>query len=434
MTGGHDRFVPIEKGIYDNLAGAVSPYPYEAGFATDWGSFHHEKLGHFYFFGGVFAVLFALQAVAFWIFLPDRQAWARAWWVPCGIVAFLMVLGEPGYLWQGLGMLPMSKFFLRYSFRFYPWLAFCAILSGGLVLEQFLAMVRRREPWEFVAGGLMLAVLAYHLMMCQPSFYSYGFQPYPPLPAEFEAAFHPYGDKSYIGDRNSKRIASWAELRSVSPNFPAGLPLNLPHHYQTPSVFGYDPIVEGQADFKEVLRRIEKDPLEACRRYGIGWHLFTDGPVHSSSNGLFRMESTLASELGAKSLRNAELTTIARHEGVTLKELLDVDPLAFVTDRPSRPLPMHLHGRGADIEVGGLAAGTRVTINFLMRPHMSLLLDDQPITIDKDDWNRITTTLPESGAVLSLRYEPPWRRTCGIGAALCFVALVLAGVTIRLNS
>jgi hypothetical protein len=95
---------------------------------------------------------------------------------------------------------------------------------------------------------------------------------------------------------------------------------------------------------------------------------------------------------------------------------------------------MHLHGRGADIEVGGLAAGTRVTINFLMRPHMSLLLDDQPITIDKDDWNRITTTLPESGAVLSLRYEPPWRRTCGIGAALCFVALVLAGVTIRLNS
>ena len=26
----------------------------------------------------------------------------------------------------------------------------------------------------------------------------------------------------------------------------ASLPLNLPHYYQVPSVFGYDPIVEGQ--------------------------------------------------------------------------------------------------------------------------------------------------------------------------------------------
>src|SRR5262249_4970859 len=99
MTGGHERFAPAENGVYDELHGALLPYPIaRPGFPTPWGSFHTEKLGHFYFFGGLFAALFALQAVAFWICFPDRQAWSRAWWVPCGIFALLMVLGEPAQL------------------------------------------------------------------------------------------------------------------------------------------------------------------------------------------------------------------------------------------------------------------------------------------------------------------------------------------------
>ena len=104
---------------------------------------HFEKMGHFYFFGGLFALLFAVQAFAFWIYGAERSAWAQSWWVPCGLVALLMVMGEPAYLWKGLAALPMSKFFLRYTFRFYPWLAFCAILAGGLILERIMAALRR---------------------------------------------------------------------------------------------------------------------------------------------------------------------------------------------------------------------------------------------------------------------------------------------------
>src|SRR5207247_11416770 len=114
--------------------------------------------------------------------------------VPGGIFALLMLFGVPAYIWQGVSSLPMSKFFLRYSFRFYPWLAFCAILSGGLILEQALALVRRRQTWELLVGAALLAVLVYHVTMCRASFYTYGFKPYPALPAEFEAAFHPHGD------------------------------------------------------------------------------------------------------------------------------------------------------------------------------------------------------------------------------------------------
>ena len=66
----------------------------------------------------------------------------------------------------------------------------------------------------------------------------------PPLPSEFETVFHPYADKTFIGTQNSRRIASWCPLRSTSPDYYAVLPLNLPHYYRVPSIFGYDPIVD----------------------------------------------------------------------------------------------------------------------------------------------------------------------------------------------
>jgi hypothetical protein len=434
LTSGHERFVPVENGIYDELHAALLPYPFaHAELPTHWGSSHVEKMGHFYFFGGLFAALFAVQAFGFWIFFPERRAWGRAWWVPCGIFALLMVLGEPAYLWQGVSTLPMSKFFLRYTFRFYPWLAFCAILSGGLILERILATFRRPQTWELLLGALMLCVLAYHLAMCTPSFYSYGFRPYPPLPHEFEAIFHPYEDKSFVGDKNSRRIASWNPLRSTSPDYYLSLPLNLPHCYQVPSIFGYDPVVEGQPHVAEVYERLQREPLQACKAYGVGWHLFSysDSPVNAPDQRFQTLEHIVKFEPAYRGLLNANLTVLAECRGTSLKELPDVDPLAFETGRPQRVLPLHLHGRGANIDVSGLASGASVTINFLWCPHMGLDLDGQSLSVAKDDWQRITTTLPQSGSTLSLRYEPPWHKTCALGAGLCLVAVLLAWVTLR---
>jgi hypothetical protein len=437
FTGALERFVPAEDGVYDDLHGAVLPYPFaQTGFPTPWGSFHVEKMGHFYFFGGLFAVLFALQAVCFWIRLPDRQAWGRSWWVPCGIFALLMVLGESAYLWKGVAALPMAKFFLRYSFRFYPWLAFCAILSGGLILERILATLRQRQPWELLVGGAMLCVLAYHLAMCQPSFYTYGFQPYPPLPEEFEAKFHPYKDKAFVGDKNSRRIASWSQLRSPSPDFYASLPLNLPHYYRVPSILGYDPVVEGQPRVAKMYRRLQDEPIAACKAYGVGWHLFSyaEPPVVSPNQRFYFMESAVPFEPAYRELLKAKLTPLADWHGTSLKELPGVDPLAFVTGQPERALPLHLHCRGADIDVTGLPAETRVTINFLWYPQMALDLDSQPLSVNQDDWQRITTTLPQSGSMLSLRYEPPWPKTCAVAAAMCLAALLLAWAALRFRA
>lgn len=429
MTGGHERFTPNEPGVYDQLQGAFLPYPLAmAELPIHWGSFDVEKMGHFYFFGGLFAVLFALQAVGFWTCWPDRSAWARAWWVPCGMFAFLLLLGDPGMLWKAMAELPMSKFYLRYSIRFYPLFAFCAILGGGLVLERILAVLRQRRSAEVVVGVLMSGVLAYHLAMCQSSFYTYGFRAYPELPAGFEETFHPYADKQFVSDKNSRRIASWTTLRSVSPDYYASLPLNLPHYYQVPSVFGYDPVVEGQPRVAQVYRKFEQDPVAAYKAYGVGWHLCSvpETPTASPNKGSWFNEHTVNHERAYRRLPKAELKVLQHSQGVTLYELPDVDPLAFGDTKTKSALPMHLHGRGADVDVTSLAAGARVTLNFLWQPQMTCTLDGEVLTLEADEWQRIVTTLPRPGWTLAFRYEPPWLQTCTVGAGICAVALSFA--------
>jgi hypothetical protein len=433
-TGGLERAAPMEDGIYDDLFGALLPYPLaQTGFPTPWGSVHVEKMGHFYFFGGLFALLFALQAMYFWLYLPDGAVWARSWWVPCGIFALLMVLGEPAFLWRGVAALPMSKLFLRYTIRFYPWLAFCAVLAGGLILERFLAILPRRQRWEWIVGGAMLGVLAYHLSMCRPSFYSYGFRPFPELPAEFESVFHPYDDKSFVGDKNSRRLVSWSQLRSSAPDYYASLPLNMPHYYQAPSILGYDPIIEGQPRMAEVYQQMRENPVNACKVYGVGWHLFSypEPPVVSPNRRMHTMERAMALEPAYRKLLEAEFVMLAESQGTKLKELAGVDPLAFATERPDRPLPLRLHCRGVDVDVAMLTAGTPVTVNFLWYPHMRLYLDSQPIDLAPDHWQRVTTSLPCVGSQLSLRFEPPWLKTCAVGACLGLVALLLGWMGLR---
>jgi hypothetical protein len=328
----------------------------------------------------------------------------------------------------------MSKILLRYSFRFYPCLALCAILGGGLILERFLALVKSRRIWELSLGAALLAVLAYHLAMCQGSFYTYGFLPFPPLPPAFEAVFHPYAERDYFGAKNSRRIASWTQQRSPAPDHYLALPLNLPHYYQVPSIFGYDPVVEGQPLMRYVLYRMDTEPVAACKAYGVGLHMlsYSAAPVLSGYPRVESMERTFRFEPAYRGLEKAHvLKRVAQVEGTTMLELPGVDPLAFATARPDTPLPMRLHCRGADIDVAGLAEGTPVTVNFLRYPQIALYLDGQPLAVGGDDWERITTTLPHAGEMLSLRFEPPWRTSCLVGVLLCLAALLLAWLLVE---
>ena len=271
------------------------------------------------------------------------------------------------------------------------------------------------------------ASLATMSTQCQPSFYSYGFRPYPDLPAEFEAVFHPYEDKGFIGADNSARIASWTNLRSISPDHYLSLPLNLPHYYQVPSIFGYDPVVEGQPRMLEVFsacRTIRSRPAKRMASAGIC--LATAQHPFIQPNQVFAlMEQTVNFE--AVYRRLAKENFIPRAESTGTRCWKCPESIRWHSNRPARIAVANAFKlRGADIDVTGLPAVLRVTVNFLYYPQMHGMLSGKPLAVEHDDWQHITITLPESGQTLKVRFEPPWLETCAIGLVLCLLGLGMA--------
>jgi len=431
-TVAFERLPSTEAGVWDALPAAYLPFPMaRAELPTNWGSHHIERMGHFYYFGGLLALLFTVQAVAFWILWPDRSAWARNWWIPCAMLIFLLVLGDPALLWQTASKLPMSRFFLRYTIRFYPVLVFLGSLSGGMVLTRFLnggarfsmgstPSGTRLSSSQRIAETLVALVgfglIVNHLAMCRPSFYSYGFRPYPPLPPEFNGM---------MADRLRHRLAWWAQARSPSPDYYLSLVHNLPSYYQIPCIFGYDPIVEGQPNVRAMWEKLRDNPKGACRAYGLVWHLisYRDKAILSPNPRIRPLEVHMPHAEAFRGLAKEDLQRVADVKGTTLFRMNSVDPLAFVVGRSDQPLGLHLHCGGADVDVRGVAAGEAVTLNFLWYPDLRLHLDGEPLDVEKDEWLRVRTVLPRPGTVLTMRFVPAWPKALSIGTFLSIVAV-----------
>ena len=145
------------------------PTPVHAELPIVWDGFTSKKWGEFYFFGGLFAALFAMQAFCFWVVFPGRAGWGRSWWVPCGMLAFCDGVRRSRLLWSGVGSLPMAKFFMRYTFRFYPVLAFCHPFGRRRSRTHF-GDAAETSPLGRSTVRRMLLVLAYHLAMCRATF------------------------------------------------------------------------------------------------------------------------------------------------------------------------------------------------------------------------------------------------------------------------
>src|SRR5206468_1066256 len=100
----------------------------------------------------------------------------------------------------------------------------------------------------------------------------------------------------------------------------------------------------------EVYRRLQNDPVAACKAYGVGWQLigYGNAPVLSPNKYFWSMERTVNLDLAYAQVRQADLKHLADWHGTSLMELPGVEPLAFATGRPECPLPLRLHCRGAD--------------------------------------------------------------------------------------
>ncbi len=427
-------------GVGGNLLAMLLPYPLVRGTLPNlWGSLNLQWNGHFYYFGTVLLVAFLASVVmsGWWLFrdrsrLRNDVTSARlqlALAIPA-IVAFLLALGQSGGLWWLMGLLPVG---LRNNpFRAMPWFVFFTCVAGSRYLQDLLENPRvygghptSEKQRRLLAGvvGIGVALVALHLTRIGIAFYTYGFRPYPPLPAELAELIGP------DGNGRQQRIMSFGAMRTTDPSYPVSLPHNLPCNYEVPALLGYDPLVQRFGRYTACLERLGPEPQAGLAAYGVRWLL-----VHRTAWGGWKPETpnrfervfpllSLLRTLGsAKEVSLPDLDDV-----LTVFEIPDAAPLAFDAASPSEALTLRMSVAGLDIDVDPKAEPRNIVANFLWYPHMAATADGQPAMVSEDEWHRIVVAVPPDATKVCIRYVPP--RAVGTVLAL-LAALFAAGTTL----
>ena len=411
-------------GIGDGLLAMLLPYPLVwAPHPNSWGSTEVQYMGHFYYFGTLFAVLCAANVMALIAARPRRAVWEEHVWTVCACLAFVAAIGPDGLLWLAMSNLPVLSTINNNPFRLLPFFVLFAVLSGGVLLERLLQRTTRRRAWEVAIGTALGAALLYHVAMCRPSFYNYGFQPYPELPGEMAGLLQPHGTQA------AQRVASWAPRRSIVPSFALALPHNLPVIYGLPAFGGYSPLIECKSPFLFAKDRLHKDPAAAARAYGIRWflkHRTCDTPVFSPNPAALAFETRVKFNSDFKRIEFSRVHELTGLPDLAIMELDDVDPLAFAAGNPRQAMPLRFDGAGIDVDVRGLSSASPVVVNFLWYPEMKAAVDGREVECSRDDWHRIAVNVPAGAEVLEIRYSPDWRKGIILGLALAGLSVATA--------
>jgi hypothetical protein len=392
-------------GIDEGLAAMLLPYPLvEAAHPNHWGSTGTRYMGHFYYFGTLLLVLFAFDALALTTRRHGRRVWGSHGWTVLAGVALLGALRQPAALWNLLPKVPILGICANHPFRLLPFFVFFAVVAGGLVLERLLRHAPRRHVVELAVAVPLGLVLACHVGALQTAFYTYGFSPYPKLPAEMASRLR--------GDGSPERFAAWAPMRSTDPSYALALPHNLAMVYELPAFFGYAPVLDAMSPFRHAAAAMVADPTAAARAYGIRWflrHRTAAEPLFSPNADMREMESNVEFGRALKTIRFARSHAVPGHPELTIEELDGVAPLAFDATDPGTPLPLRFPGRGIDVDLAGRRSAGPVVVNFLWYPNMKAMADGRSIECRPDSWGRIEADVPVGARRLDLRYEPDWR-------------------------
>ena len=341
--------------------------------------------------------------------------------------------GDAGGLWWYVRHLPVVGRVSSHPFRLLPFFVLFASLAGGMVLERTLRRTARRRLWEVVLGVGLGSVLSYHVWLATPSFYSYGFRPYPVLPDPLKKLLS-------VPDCPTGRIMSWSPVRFTNPASGLSLFNALPGAYGVPAFHGYDPLVENSVPYIDAVVNLRLYPLQAARVYGLRWHLLAHGlgPVRAADGNLFVMEIRKLQEDAYDSLKPfdvpegdglSDFRPVFNADGVRMVELADyVDPLAFASKHPEQPLPLRMHAGGLDVDTSTAGSQT-VVVNFLWRPEMTAQIDGWDVDCKYDKWFRIKVKVPLDGKKLEIRYNPNWTQGFVFGCAFLLLGVgVLLGL------
>jgi hypothetical protein len=413
-------------GVGDGLLAMLLPYPLVgAHHPNGWGSLNAEYMGQLFYFGTLFAMLWAVSALALIAAWPGRSVWAAHVWTVCAGVALWLAVGHEGGLWTLLGKLPVLGTINNQPFRLLPLFVLFSVLSGGVLLERWLQRVSRRRVWEAALMVVLLIAIGYHVTLCCCSFYDYGFRPYPELPDEIASLVR------RDAAQTTGRIASWAPLRSTEPSYALALPHNLPSIYALPAFGGYNPLVQWKTPFLFVRDRLHNDPTGAARAYGVRWflkHRTADEPVFSPNPCARILERQVRYDAEFRQIKFSRVHHWPGLPDVAVMELDEVDPLCFVADASKRALPFRCDGAGIDVNLGRPSSASAVVVNFLWYPDITATVDGRVVPCRRDAWYRITVDVPAGAKGLAIRYQPAWRTGILRGLGLAGLSLVLAAL------
>jgi hypothetical protein len=428
----------VERGIWAML------FPHPLTHADFPGNLGTRPYTTEYYYSGT---LFCLATFLGWGVLTayrwQRDLVARNVWLICALLPLLIALGSAGVVWPLMSQLPILGKANNNPFRALPYFNFFAVLGGGLVLEGLLRPLRNRRRWEIALAVIGGALILYHTSIARPAFFEFGDKPYPPLPADMAKLLNS------SDPLDSHRFLSAGTRKNTKPGFALGLSHTFPSIYSVLSFYGDDPTIVSKPLFAAAYQRMEADPVAAARAYGIRWLVVHKGVMDVYD--LYQHPDKLRAEY-ASGLRNPEEFLITHGAGSghdifrplyasshTVLDYPDVEvrelpgpccPLAFAEPAPETPLPIHLSGRGATVDVSGLKDGGAVIVNFLSWPHMKALVDGQPVAEEPDEWGRVRAHVPAGTKTLEVLYSPPWSKGILYGAAIA-LATAVGAVAVR---
>jgi hypothetical protein len=410
-TAGLKRFAGGEP-IVRGLTAMFLPWPLAS--ADRPGMAETRYLGYmsqFYYAGTVFTTVAAVGWFSCVFHRWHRRIAGANLLLALALAAFIYALGRPGMMWGLTGELPIFKQF-RHPMKYLVYVHLFGILGGGLIVERLLRRHARRWAEGLIAGACAL-LMSYHTLLALPSFFSWGFYPYPAAP---ELARE-------LAGRPTARLFPVAPRRSTAANFAESQMLNLPTVYGTYSLVGYDPLIEENPQHQAVRKRLMEQPLEALRAYGVRYvtvYPVQDLPRMPEGHKYFRAYYWEGAE---KSVHRATLqhgTLLRAVRGASLYQIEGAAPLAFAKSAPEDELSIQFDAAGADVVLGSTAVDSPQTIivNVLPPPFLRVLADGRPVPHDTDEWGRLRIQAPAGAARLRLSYVPCWYLGTALGVAL----------------
>lgn len=413
-------------GVVELLA-MILPYPLvKASHPVGWGNLYHQYMGQFFYSGTLFTLagLVAGFLMLGYLLAFRCQEWTRRMiranvWILLALLSLVLCMGRDGILWELMSYLPVfNKFRLPFKFLAYANLFLC--LGAGIILERLLRQSHWERKGQWAAAAIFLCLMAYHVSLAKPSFYSYQDRPYPPLPAGLQKIIAPAG-----GDAPG-RILPLAPQRSHVQGYVMSLCHNFPSVYGVLSIDGYDPIVARSREFPNGTRVAGDGLAGALRTWGTRWIVVHDlllNPVFSPSPGRWQTESVSEAELSYVDQVKKHAVHRVRIPPLELWELPGADPLCFYGEEKIS-IPVRFDGAGATAALPGDFPGGVVTVGVLCWPEIKAKIDGRPAFPTPDSAGRVALQAPPGPGVLRVEYCPPWGAGFGAGAVLATLSLI----------